>query len=66
MNKFKRLYVEVNGVKVIDVDQAEDINIDQYSDYIDFKYKEIVESASITKDISVDLENANSITIILK
>ena len=66
MEKFKRLYVEVNDVKVIDVEQAEDISIEQYSDYIDFKYKEMVGSASITKDISVDLENVNSITIILK
>jgi len=66
MEKFKRLYVEVNGAMVIDVDNAEDINIDQYSDYIDFKYKEMVENASITKDISVDLENATSITITLK
>ena len=66
MNKFKRLYVEVNGAIAIDVNNAEDINIDQYSDYIDFKYKENIENASITKDISIDLENANSITIILK
>lgn len=66
MNKFKRLYVEVNGAIAIDVDNALDISIDQYSDYIDFKYKEMVDSASITKDISIDLENANSITIILK
>ena len=66
MNKFKRLYVEVNGAIAIDVNNAEDINIDQYSDYIDFKYKENIENASITKDISIDIENANSITIILK
>ena len=66
MDKFKRLYVEVNGAKVIDVEEACDICIDQYSAYIDFKYKENVENASITKDVSIDLENANSITIILK
>lgn len=66
MEKFKRLYVEVNGAIAIDVEQAEDIDIEQYSDYIDFKYKEMVDSASITKDISIDLDNVNSITIILK
>lgn len=66
MEKFKRLYVEVNGAIAIDVEQAEDISIDQYSDYIDFKYKEMVDSASITKDVSIDLDNVNSITIILK
>jgi len=66
MENFKKLYVEVNGAKVIDVENCEDINIDQYSDYIDFKYKEMVENASITKEISVDLENAESITIMLK
>lgn len=66
MEKFKKLYVEVNGFNVIEADHVEDISIDQYSDYIDFKYKEIINNASITKDISVDLENATSITIILK
>lgn len=66
MEKFKKLYVEVNGAIAIDVDNAEDISIDQYSDYIDFKYKEMVDSASITKDVSIDLDNVNSITIILK
>lgn len=66
MDKFKELYVEVNGAGVIDATNVSDIDIEQYSDYIDFKYKEIVESASITKEISVDLENANSIKIILK
>lgn len=66
MEKFKRLYVEVNGSRVIDVEEALDINIDQYSDYIDFKYKEIINNATITKEISVDLENTNSVTIILK
>lgn len=66
MEKFKKLYVEVNGAIAIDVSQAEDINIEQYSDYIDFKYKEMVDSASITKEISVNLDNVNSITIILK
>lgn len=66
MEKFKKLYVEVNGAIAIDVENAEDISIDQYSDYIDFKYKEMVDSASITKDVSIDLDNVNSITIILK
>lgn len=66
MNKFKRLYVEVNGVKVIDVENAEDISLDQYTGYIDFEYKELIEKASITKDVSIDLEEATSITIILK
>ena len=66
MENFKNLYVEVNGFNVIEANHVEDINIDQYSDYIDFKYKEIINNASITKDISVDLENAKSITIMLK
>ena len=66
MNKFKRLYVEVNGVAIIDVENAEDIHVEQLTDWYEIEYKEYAGDVAISREVSIDLEKATSITIILK
>lgn len=66
MDKFKRLYVEVNGVAIIDVEHGEDIHIEQLTDWYEIEYKEYVGDVIISREVSIDLEKATSITIILK
>ena len=66
MDKFKRLYIEVNGVAIIDIENAYDIHVEQLTDWYEIEYKEYAGNVAISREVSIDLEKATSITIILK